>query len=630
MKGFRFDFTMDQVTENNGKLNFILGNVSGPVAPHQIYLDDVTLSETAEEVPNVNNSLANVALNKPATASSGNASLAFDGNAATRWESIFNDSEFIEVDLGHTYTIDHIRLNWETAYGKGYKIDVKTEQGDWTTVFTTAHGSGGVEELRFLPEDARHVRLTGIKRGTDFGYSLYEFAVFAHDDEYIAEPAAAPVLAPAAEDNVINRAIAIRFADNKLWRTSITGVKVNNEALDREQFEVGAGVLTLVPGLFTAAGDYQIHVEAVRFQDAVVTQTIKPLPPTLNLALHGAASSSDSNLPASFAFDGDPGTRWESKWTDDQWIRVDLGEVYDIGRVLLSWEGIAFGKEYTIDTSLDGEVWHTSYTQTNGAGGVENLVFNKQDARYVRMKGVKRGSDYGYSLWTFEVYPHDPSGLKVPPILSTTSASILIGTPIAIAFPLNLDWEDAIQHIFLNGIEIKESVQLSTGLITIPGELVTQAGKNEIIIQAEGYSDAAVSQQVTRPNKALYASVKASSWSDDYVPANAVDGNTTTRWDSAHNDQPQWFMIDLGTAAAFDQVVIDWKGARAADYTIAVSNDDNEDAELKNWTVVSTITNGSGAQDKLEFEEQTARYVRFLGTRRALPYGYSFYEIAVY
>ena len=49
---------------------------------------------------------------------------------------------------------------------------------------------------------------------------------------------------------------------------------------------------------------------------------------------------------------------------------------------------------------LDNEV----YATTGGHGDEEIVHFTPVKARYVRMFGTKRGTQYGYSLYSFEVY----------------------------------------------------------------------------------------------------------------------------------------------------------------------------------------------------------------------------------
>jgi hypothetical protein len=128
-------------------------------------------------------------------------------------------------------------------------------------------------------------------------------------------------------------------------------------------------------------------------------------PPVANVA-QGKPTTSSSNESAAFtpnlAVDGNGGTRWSSAFSDPQWIRVDLGATYAINRVVLRWEA-AFGRAYQIQTSNDGTTWTTIRTTTNGVGGVEDLAVTGT-GRFVRMNGTARATQWGYSLFEFEVY----------------------------------------------------------------------------------------------------------------------------------------------------------------------------------------------------------------------------------
>ncbi|NEE61773.1 discoidin domain-containing protein, partial [Streptomyces sp. SID8455] len=50
------------------------------------------------------------------------------------------------------------------------------------------------------------------------------------------------------------------------------------------------------------------------------------------------ASSAEGPFTAPNAVDGNPATRWSSQFTDDQWIRIDLGTSTAVGQVVLNWE----------------------------------------------------------------------------------------------------------------------------------------------------------------------------------------------------------------------------------------------------------------------------------------------------
>ena len=103
---------------------------------------------------------------------------AVDGRAETRWSSEASDPQWFAVDLEKPEMISRVTLDWEAAFGKAYAIEVSPDGQKWTEVFRTQDGHGGSENIRFPPVDARWVRMHGTQRGTQFGYSLWEFKVF--------------------------------------------------------------------------------------------------------------------------------------------------------------------------------------------------------------------------------------------------------------------------------------------------------------------------------------------------------------------------------------------------------------------------------------------------------------------
>ena len=119
---------------------------------------------------------------------------------------------------------------------------------------------------------------------------------------------------------------------------------------------------------------------------------------------HPASASSTENAgtPASAAVDGNTGTRWSSAFSDPQWIQVDLGASHSISRVVLNWEA-AYARAFQVQTSADGTSWTTISSTTTGTGGVQDLSVSGS-GRYVRVNGTQRATQYGYSLWEFQVY----------------------------------------------------------------------------------------------------------------------------------------------------------------------------------------------------------------------------------
>ncbi|MFD0631934.1 carbohydrate-binding protein [Catenulispora yoronensis] len=80
------------------------------------------------------------------------------------------------------------------------------------------------------------------------------------------------------------------------------------------------------------------------------------------------------------------------------------------------------------------------------------------------------------------------------------------------------------------------------------------------------------------PNLALNKPATASGSVQSYGPGNAVDGNTSSYWESANNAFPQWIQVDLGSATSVGRVVLDlppsssW-GARTQTILIQGSTD---------------------------------------------------------
>ncbi|WP_425281129.1 cellulase family glycosylhydrolase [Paenibacillus jilunlii] len=126
----------------------------------------------------------NIAANKTATASSSEDSTktqdrAVDGNASTRWSSNYSDPQWISVDLGSPNNVSGVKLNWEVAYAKAYQIQVSADNSNWTTVYSTTTGDGGIDHISFAATNARYVRMYGTQRATEYGYSLWDFEVYS-------------------------------------------------------------------------------------------------------------------------------------------------------------------------------------------------------------------------------------------------------------------------------------------------------------------------------------------------------------------------------------------------------------------------------------------------------------------
>ncbi|HEY0609737.1 MAG TPA: discoidin domain-containing protein, partial [Chitinophaga sp.] len=126
---------------------------------------------------------ANLALNKPATASSiENASFegryAVDGNINTRWSSAFSDPQSITIDLGADYQVNEVKITWEAAQAKDYQVLISNDQSNWSLLKAVTNNTTLVNQHTSLSGHGRYLRIYGTARGTQYGYSIFELEAY--------------------------------------------------------------------------------------------------------------------------------------------------------------------------------------------------------------------------------------------------------------------------------------------------------------------------------------------------------------------------------------------------------------------------------------------------------------------
>lgn len=125
--------------------------------------------------------------------------------------------------------------------------------------------------------------------------------------------------------------------------------------------------------------------------------------------LNEAANVNDRNLL----------TRWSSEYTDDEWIAIDLGSRFGLDSIRITWEA-AMATAYEIQISDDGTNWSTIYAVSNNAQLVNFIELNKEEAFQLRILGLQRASEFGYSIFEIEVFgfgistPYFGSAIQIP------------------------------------------------------------------------------------------------------------------------------------------------------------------------------------------------------------------------
>jgi hypothetical protein len=104
---------------------------------------------------------------------------AIDHNEGTRWSSGFSDDQWLTLDFGSTQTITRVRIDWENAHATQYLLQVSDDNSNWTTIKTVDNSQGGTEDLTGLNGQGRYLRMQGVKRSTNYGYSIFEIQAFS-------------------------------------------------------------------------------------------------------------------------------------------------------------------------------------------------------------------------------------------------------------------------------------------------------------------------------------------------------------------------------------------------------------------------------------------------------------------
>ncbi len=614
------------ITSNSAALTVTTAPVTPPNPPTNPGGGNTNPGDTA--IPGFGNgpvpSGPNLALGKKAT-SSGNENdkayppgAAIDGDLTTRWSSAFVDASWIQIDLGSVQAIGQVVLRWERSYGAQYQIQVSTDGQTWTTAFNQTNGQGGSENLVFPTVSGRYVRMNGVLRSSQYGYSLWEFEVYGPvGPTIVTQPVSQTVVAGAQAQFTVVAGGTGPFT----YQWLLNGVAIP-----------GATSATYTTGALSSFDSGSVFSVVVSNAGGSVTSSSVPLtvtnptPGVANLALYKSATSNgneSANLAALNAVDGDLTTRWSSASVDPSWIEVDLGSPLLINKVVLYWQA-AYGTAYQIQVSNDEQNWTPAYAQTAGKGGVETLTFPAVVDRYIRMYCTARATQSGYSLSEFQVF-----GADVPSIV-TQPASQVVNAGSTATFNVVAGGDGPFTYQWLrNGVAITGATATS---YTTP---VLESGDrgSTFSVRVTNSTGTTTSAQAlvtvlstvpTGPNLALNqpTMVSSSQNSVSLGRALAVDGNLTTRWASAATD-PSWIYVDLGTAKTVNQVILRWQAYGKA-YQIQVSTD------AQTWTPVFTQTAGQGGVENISFAPVSARFVRMFGTVRGTQNGYSLNEFEVY
>lgn len=193
-----------------------------------------------------------------------------DGSNGSRWSSNYTDNEWIYVDLGEEKEIASVVLNWESAYGKAYKLQVSKDAENWKDVYKTDNGSGGMELVSFVPVKTRYIKMLGIKRATQWGYSLYEMEVYGKKTKSKSALSDVHFIKLSLKDDKGNL-----LSDNFYWRSIKPADYTALNTMARAKLKVtsvleekdGRNVIIATVTNVSAIPAFAIHIQPVRAAD---------------------------------------------------------------------------------------------------------------------------------------------------------------------------------------------------------------------------------------------------------------------------------------------------------------------------------------------------------------------------
>ena len=115
----------------------------------------------------------------------------------------------------------------------------------------------------------------------------------------------------------------------------------------------------------------------------------------------------------------------------------------------------------------------------------------------------------------------------------------------------------------------------------------------------------------------------SSSQGTNFIPMNAFDGKTSTRYSSNFNDG-EWLQADIGNLWELKKLRLMWEKAFAQGYRIQVSEDG------LNWQTVYEQKNGNGQTEWIHLKPVKSRFIRIVFDKRATGWGSSLWEVNLF
>jgi hypothetical protein len=587
-----------------------------------------------------------LALHKTATASSTDDPAhgpqnAVDGDSTTRWSSAYQDNQWIDVDLGTTYTVDKVSILWEAAYATDFAIQVSPDGTNWTSVITQTNtppaqlqisvngvrimcrgGNWGYDELlrRVLSgrlETALRMHadqnFTMIRNwlGTSSREEFYalcdQYGILVWNDFWWAgdhPPTNPQAYLDIAADTIrryrTHPCIAVWCGSNEHYpppgidqaiQQAVTTedpqrLYQSNSAAD---IVGGHGPYSWVdPASYYATSDFGFHTE-IGIPTVSTAETME--------RLAGDQPGWPIGVPWQYhdwcSLGGQAVDSYQQAIKDRLGPATDLPDFcrkaqfvnYENMRAIFeAWNHNLWNDASGVLLWMSHPAWYSTVWQTY------DYDFDVNGSYYGARKGCEPTHiQAAASTWQIDAVNHTPSALTG----AVASAQI---------YDLDGAAQGTAQQATLN---VPASSAAPVFTVEWPWNAVTFPAVQARYVRMMGYTRATqygfslytlsvFGPQAPGTDLALHKTATASSADDpSRGPENAVDRDPATRWSSAYEDN-QWIDVDLGAVYSLDRVVLVWETAMAKTFAIQTSTDGST------WTTARNVTVGGLQLVKLQ------------------------------
>ncbi len=420
------------------------------------------------------------------------------------------------------------------------------------------------------------------------------------------------------------------------------GNQIAKTAENASQIPAGSNFVTLDEDGTVCSSDYYLRITkdaGAMFKGLAPLTPIRPtLPvvgqppdPVSDLARGKAtqASSANGGFPASNAVDGNQASYWESVNNSfPQWLQVDLGAAASVSRIVLKLPTNWGSRVQNI--AVSGSTNGSSFAPIVGAAGYTfnpevTITFPATTQRYIRLTIASNTGWPAGQISSFEVYGTTSGGDTQPP-----TAPGNLTSPSKTTNSVSLAWNASTDNVGVTAYQVRVAGTVvgttAATSFTVTGLTPNTAYAFTVTAQdaAGNTSPASNTLNVTtnqvppNTNLALNKPATASSHTQNYTPANAVDGNSSTYWESANNAFPQWIQVDLGAATSISRIVLKLPPPAAwgpRTQTLSVSGSTTGSSFT---TILPTngyaFSPATGNQVTLTFPATSPRYVRLTFT----------------